>query len=109
MGSLAPLLPATRGGSTHLPKTLPRCGSRPPSVKRVPPNPVHAAMWGPGPAVPSLTPAWAGLRTVLKASLQVGDERERLRESLPSVTARVCVCARAHTGQDSWALSETGL
>lgn len=74
-------------------------------MERVPPNPVHATTWGPGRAVPSLTPARAGLRTVLKASLQVGDEHERLRESLPSVTACVCVCVHVHTKAKTVGLS----
>ena len=72
-------------------------------MERVPPNPVHAAMWGPGRAVPSLT--LAGLRTVLKASLQVGDEHECPRESLPSVIACVCVCVHMHTKAKTVGLS----
>ena len=64
-------------------------------MERVPPNPVHAAMWGPGRAVPSLT----------LAGLQVGDEHECPRESLPSVIACVCVCVHMHTKAKTVGLS----
>ena len=108
MGSLAPCCPPSRAGSTHLPKTLPGCGSGPPSVERVPPNPVHAITWGPGWAVLSLTLARTGLKTMLKASLQVGDEHESLKGK-PAVSDSVCTHTihtphHTRTRQDSWDL-----
>lgn len=89
MGSLAPCCPPSGAGSTHLPTTLPGCSSGSPSVERLLPNPVHATTWGPGRAGPSSTPAQDGLRTVLKASLQVGDEHESLKGK-PAIGDSMC-------------------
>ena len=107
MGSLAPCCPPSRAGSTHLPKTLPSCSSGPLSVERLPPNPVHATTWGPGRAGPSSTPARDGLRTVLKASLQVGDEHESL-EGKPAVSDSVCTQHNSHTTPHTHAPGQLG-
>ncbi|XP_010857873.1 PREDICTED: C-terminal-binding protein 2 [Bison bison bison] len=85
-GLLAAFLPLDEGGgqswlAAHFAET------GPPSVERVPPNPVHAITWGPGRAIPSLTPARTGPKAVIKASLQVGDEHESL-EGKPAVSDR---------------------